>query len=497
MPDPALRLTALAVLAVAASAVACSGSLVDHGADPAQLTLVCAKPLVECDGLCMSCTAPTNGQPACVAGSCGFDCDAGYHSCDGSTCTPEGPASCGPSCTPCAAAAPANASPACGSDHACTFVCDAGYLRSGSGCQRAVAVSAGYNHACALLADGHVRCWGAGDSGQLGNGTTVDSAIPVDVTLPGPATAVAAGYEHTCALVSGVPYCWGDNTFGELGDGTTASHATPGPVPGLPPIASISGGGGILPGLSFGHTCAITQAGALWCWGANGSGQLGDGSTSTRLVPVRVAILPAGLSASRVACGERHTCVLGGAGAVYCFGANDSGQLGLGTTAAQVTPATATLASGAVVLATGLNHVCAVIGGGLTCWGLNSSGQVDPVDLATGAFLAPRSVALGTFTPTGAAGGRDHTCVVDVTQASPAAQCFGADNAGQLGGPGIQVNVPLLPPGPAASVTSGSNHSCALSGDGGVQCWGASDRGQTGTGTLGPASSPPAYVSGG
>ncbi|HTP51456.1 MAG TPA: hypothetical protein VMK42_12215 [Anaeromyxobacteraceae bacterium] len=487
----------LGVLLLAASG--CGNTLLDHDADPSLLKLNCAPGLTACAGLCQSCSAPANAVPACVAGACGFECDSGYNRCSADACIAESATSCGAACANCSAAVlPPDASAICSSAHVCDFVCSPGFLRSGSSCARAIAVSAGFVHTCALTADGSVKCWGANDAGQLGNGTASDSLAPVDVTLPGRATILAAGYEHTCAVVGGVVYCWGDNTFGEIGDGTTTTRLSPVPVTGLPPTVALGAGGGILAHTSFGHTCAVDGQGAVKCWGANGSGQLGDGSTTVRTSPVPVTILPSGTSVGQVACGERHTCVVAAGGAVYCFGANDSGQLGIGTAAAQMAPATTTLASGASAVFTGQAHSCA-LAGGLLCWGNNNSGQVDPGATTTGSFLSPTPPGLGPLAPTAVATGRAHTCAVDASASPAVPRCFGQNDAGQLGGvanpPAGPVAVPLLPPATAQAMTAGSDHTCLLTREGGIQCWGANDRGQLGIASP-STSSPPAYVSG-
>lgn len=492
---PALLRASLAAALLAAGG--CGDTLLDHAADPGLLGPVCAAPLLACGGQCLSCAPPANASSVCTDGACDFACDGGYNRCGGPSCIAESAASCGPACAVCAA--PPNATPVCTAAHACDFVCSPGWLRSGAGCQRATAVSAGYVHTCALLADGKVRCWGANFAGQLGDGTHADAPTPVDVAgLPGPASAIAAGYAHTCALVAGAVWCWGDNTFGEIGDGTTVERPTPVAVTGISQAVALGAGGGIA-GTSFGHTCAVLLGGELRCWGADDAGQLGDQDSLTKPSPVPVTILPAGTAVSAVACGERHTCALSSGGAVYCWGAFDAGQLGTGSASAQTSPAAAAIASGASAVAAGQAHSCAIVSGVLECWGLNSSGQVNGGSPVPGTVTAPIVPALGGgFLATALGAGRAHTCALDTADVPAAAKCFGANGSGQLGGAGnkVDVNLETPPPATAAGVTGGSDHTCALTADGGVQCWGANDRGQLGTGDPRIAVTPPAWVSG-
>ncbi len=505
-PRPRARLRTL-LAAAALAAGGCGDTLLDHTADPSLKGPVCAPPLLACGGRCLACSPPANASADCSAGACDFTCDPGYNRCGGGpSCTAESAASCGPACADCSGGLPANAVPVCTAAHACDFACAPGLLRtpgwpgSGPGCARALALSAGYHHTCAVLEDGRVKCWGANFAGQLGDGTHLDAATPVDVVgLPGPVSAIVSGYAHSCATAGGSAWCWGDNTFGELGDGTIVDRASAAPVNGLSQVVALGAGGGIA-GTAFGHTCAVLAGGELRCWGADDAGQLGDGGNAMQAAPVPVAILPAGTAVSAVACGERHTCALTSAGAVYCFGAFDAGQLGLGLPLMpQASPAVAAVASGATAVATGLTHGCAVVSGALDCWGLNSSGQVNGGSPTPPTVASPTPVDLGGgFEAAGMGAGRAHTCALDAFHAPAALKCFGANEAGQLGGAGskVDVNLDTPPPAAAAAVTAGSDHTCALTADGGVQCWGGNDLGQLGTGDPRPSVTAPAWVSG-
>ena len=477
----------------------CGETLIDHGAKPELLALVCAPDRLACDGQCLACSPPANAHATCAAGGgCGFACEAGFNQCAPDACVAESPTSCGPSCADCSSNVPADAVPVCNAEHLCDFECQPGFLKSGDRCQRAVSLSVGFEHTCAITADARLKCWGSNERGQLGNGTLDSSATPVDVPFPAPVRVVSAGYYHTCAIAGDALYCWGDNTFGELGDGTTVDRRSPALV-ALPQVENVFAGGvgEDTPDTMFAHTCATVTGGALWCWGINGSGQLGDGTTTTRTSPVRVKVLPEQVKISAAAIGERHTCaVSSNGGAVYCWGANDSGQLGTGGWSPQLNRAVPTVESGATAVVAGEAHSCALVGRTMQCWGLNASSQVDP---AHGPAAYPFLVApsMEGMQPTRIAAGRAHTCGLDDSLPGHTnVCCFGRNDAGQLGGAGDEADVQLLAPYRAVSVGAGAEHTCVLTSEGGVQCWGGNEYGQLGNGVTGGDTMTPVYVSG-
>lgn len=228
-------------------------------------------------------------------------------------------------------------------------------------------VSPGGSHTCGFSGN-RAYCWGANGAGQLGNGMTLNSAAPVAVggDLSFNMTTLSAGAEHTCGVTTaGAAYCWGSNTAGQLGDGKTLSSAVPVAVAGGLIFSMVSAGDG--------YTCGVTTARAAYCWGANGSGQLGNGTTTPSAIPVAVS---GGHVFAMVAAANNHACGLTSAGIVYCWGANSSGQLGDGTMTASSTPKPVMdLVLGA--LGAGGSHSCALtIAGVAYCWGDNHWGQL-------------------------------------------------------------------------------------------------------------------------
>jgi len=301
-------------------------------------------------------------------------------------------------------------------------------------------------------------------------------------------TLVAAGEAHSCVLTrGGTVLCWGANASGQLGDGSTTQRLTPVAVIGLTNAET-----SVVAGQS--HTCAITTGGGVVCWGENGDGQLGNNSTTDSPTPVQVSGLTSGVTA--LAGGGNHTCAISG-GELKCWGRNTEGQVGIGNyTTPQLTPITVTgMAAGVVAVTAGYTHTCAIVGSGaLRCWGAGGNGQLGTGTQTT--YNVPVDVSgLGSGVTAVAAGWRT-TCALTT---GGAAQCWGYNANGQVGIGTTTPNYVLSPMavvGLSSGVTAlagGRYHTCALTTGGAVLCWGYNGDGELGDGTtvgqLAPVSS--------
>jgi alpha-tubulin suppressor-like RCC1 family protein len=335
------------------------------------------------------------------------------------------------------------------------------------------ALSPGFEHTCGVTTGNVAYCWGYNSNGQLGGGTTTSWSSPALVAGGLSFATVSAGTVHTCGLTAaGAAYCWGGNGQGQLGDGTTTSRLTPQLVAGGLSFASVSAGG-------F-YTCAVTSAGAAYCWGLNSDGQLGDGTVTNRSSPVAVAggLTFAMVTASRA--GGDHTCGVTSAGAARCWGRNDLGQLGDGTTTNRLTPRVVAGGLSFAAVSAGEVHTCGHVAGAPEyCWGDNTLGQLG--DGTTTTRLSPVAV-FGVFAAPADAGGV-HTCA---PSGMGGVGCWGLNNFGQLGdGTTTTRLVPGLVTGGVsfAAVRGGQLHTCGVTAGGAAYCWGHNNRGQLGDGT--------------
>jgi alpha-tubulin suppressor-like RCC1 family protein len=368
--------------------------------------------------------------------------------------------------------------------------------------QRAVSISAGYAHSCAIES-GKAYCWGDNGYGQLGDGGTADSRVPVAVDTSGVLagkilTEITAGYDDTCALDStGAAYCWGYNASGELGDGTTNNSGVPVAVDTYGVLA-----GKTLSQITIGyfHACALDTAGAVYCWGDNSYGELGEaifGTNASSSVPVAVNTsgVLAGKTLTQVSVGTLafHTCALDTSGAAYCWGYNPLGELGNGSTANSSLPVavdTSGVLAGKTLtqITAGDSHTCALdTAGAAYCWGYNYYGELGdgssadssvPVAVDTSGVLAGKTLTQITA-------GDLHTCALNRTGE---AYCWGWNEFGELGdGSTTSASVPVAVDtgGVLASkiliqVSAGAYYTCAVGDASAVYCWGRNDAGQLG-----------------
>jgi alpha-tubulin suppressor-like RCC1 family protein len=362
--------------------------------------------------------------------------------------------------------------------------------------------SAAGGHTCAILDDGSLECWGEDDRGQLGGGgTDTDMNTPVSVSLGTGRTAVAvsAGTSHTCAILDdGSLRCWGADYSGQLGDGGPAFDTDKNT-----PVSVSLGTGRTAVAVSAGayHTCAILDDGSLKCWGADYAGQLGDGGTNTdKDTPVSVS-LGTGRTAVAVSAGDSRTCAILDDGSLNCWGYDAFGGLGDGgTNTNKDTPVSVSLGTGrtAVAIAAG-GHTCAILDdGSLKCWGSNYVGQLGDGGSNTEQDT-PVSVSLGTGrTAVAVSAGYGYTCAI---LDDGSLKCWGSDNTGQLGDGGSNTNkdtpvsVSLGTGRTAVAVSAGISHTCAILDDGSLNCWGRDFFGQLGDGGTNTDKDTPVSVS--
>ena len=413
-----------------------------------------------------------------------------------------------------------------------------------------VAVEAGDDHTCALDGVGSVWCWGDNDNRQLGRGGagTVDDANPATVDLGQPATDLGLGENHSCAVLADATVaCWGDDDGGQLGDGTAGTDSgDPAAVVGLTGAVNVEAGRDA--------TCAIDDAGGVWCWGNNDDGELGLGNTTDTPTATSVS-LPA--AADAIALGDNFACTLLTNEEVYCWGNGSNFKLGYGNLISQPSPVQVLdMPPGDIVdLEAGDRGACALLSTGERwCWGYSEEGQLgiaplNQLDLTTPLTFSGPLASLhlarpeyrgnvcgvlmdGTVecagegssvlatTTAGAAGifngitrnlsvltqnpglvdaqtlalGDSSICFATSTNV----QCFGDNSNRQLGQGGtstVDIVSPSAVPGLGIvdELDAGSQFYCARQG-GTISCWGDNDNFQTGDDTTTTDQSVPTAV---
>ena len=321
-------------------------------------------------------------------------------------------------------------------------------IRTG-GSVKFISVSVGMNFACGIGPSGTVYCWGDNAFGELGDGTRTQHANPAPVSSPLAFQSVTAGYDHVCGLAAnGDAYCWGNNGSAQIGAVTTGYATTPTKVSGGLSFVALSAGGY--------HTCGITMDGRAYCWGGNYNGELGTGlQNSTEHTPREVS---GALKFVSISAGGSQSCGIVSGGTAYCWGYNGQGQLGLGSSSVQriSTPAVVAGNLAFASITAGWLHTCGLTTAGAAyCWGDNTQGELGtgapqssdrPVSVA-GGFQFQSLGAASTFVQSnnyyyyGPATTDAHTC--GVTTAG-VAYCWGSNSNGQLGA-GISVTNALTP----------------------------------------------------
>ena len=406
----------------------------------------------------------------------------------------------------------------------------------------ATAIAAGKNHTCALLNDASVSCWGDNGFGELGNSKTGVSFLPTSVIAgANPITNVFAGGNNSCAIDSeGISYCWGKNASRQVGDNSTTTRRVPSAVftPNNHQIMTAIENGS-------NHSCGLSSLGQIICWGSNSNSQMGTGTSDSELTPVLISTLGNNTSALKVSAGGLHSCAITNNRQVKCWGANSSGQVGDGTMTMRPSPTAVDLSL--VDISAGNAHTCGIlVDGSAKCWGSNSDGQ-----LGTSASMPSASSPVAVSLPGNTyvkqiSAGFKHTCVLtdgeDVL-------CWGNNDSGQLGNDttdakSVPTKVIGLQPsaavgsvgssvitdnsatvtstfnhtdsvthrtltygtdeqmaqdteqidlghfGPIQMVATGSHHSCFVLIDGHVKCWGRNDHGGVGDATTEDKSTP-------
>jgi len=347
-------------------------------------------------------------------------------------------------------------------------------------------VSAGYEHTCGRLVDGSLMCWGYGNSGQLGYGDTDNKYSPYPVNSNENFTSVSAGYEHTCGvLINGSLMCWGRNDDGQTGDGYIGGPLhNPVYVKSSENFTSVSAGGGFYQS----HTCGRLVNGSLMCWGRNNRGQLGIGNFTTMSVPTRVN---SNENFTSVSAGKDYTCGVLINGSLMCWGKGDYGQLGYGGTDNKYSPYpvnsnenfTSVSAAGGVNILGGAHTCGRLVDGSLMCWGYNEYGQIgdgtssiitSPVDVDSSENFISVDV------------GNDYTCGVLI---NGSLMCWGDNYFGQLGYGGTDNKYSPYPVNSNENFTSvdagyGYSHTCGRLVNGSLMCWGYGSSGRLGDGTI-------------
>ena len=346
-------------------------------------------------------------------------------------------------------------------------------------------MDSGSYHSCAIMSDESVICWGSNWHGVLGYGTIGTSYGTPSTTLSAGSTAtqVTVGEKHTCVLTSaGAVYCWGNNSYNQLGQAATSGDTmTPTAVVGLPEVITK-----IAAGLY--HTCALGTSGKVYCWGYNATGATGTGTASDFTVPTEIANAPG--IATDVDAGGYHSCLVSN-GDVYCWGQASNLQVSTRESVSFNKPSDPYIFAKTAVkkILSGpdetlnVSHTCAQLSNnGIACTGDNFYGQLGINSLTPFSYTSLNYPTVSNLISDFVIG-LNHTCALLI---NGGVECWG-DNSLKQVSPGFavaKVDPPVAPAVLSTNITqlvSGRNHNCALTSGGDVYCWGDYTKGQTGT----------------
>lgn len=353
-------------------------------------------------------------------------------------------------------------------------------------------ISAGYNQACSVASNKNAYCWGINYFGRLGNGSGLDSLLPYAVDTSGVLSGktiknIYVGHYHTCVIASDdQAYCWGRNSYGVLGDGTAISS-------GVPVAVYTGGvlSGKTIKSMALGefHTCVIASDDQVYCWGYNALRQLGNNEDFQINSVVPVAVYTGGALSGKtiksLSLGDYHSCAIASDDQVYCWGSNGNGQLGTGSIPNNYSRPTIVYTGGVLSgktikqISLGSYYTCAIASDDqVYCWGANESGQLGTG--LGGESLVPTAVirtgVLFSKTIKNISSGSYHSCVIASDDNS---YCWGSGGNGELGN-GLNSNsfVPvavdksLLMDKTIKNLSLNSSLSCAIASDDQAYCWG-------------------------
>lgn len=337
-------------------------------------------------------------------------------------------------------------------------------------------IAAANNHTCGVTSAGTAYCWGSGAAHKLGNGSEADRALPTAVTGSHTFASVSGGGVQSCGVtVQGAALCWGLNFAGAVGDGSFTTRPAPALVAGGLTFREVHAG--------WNHSCGVTMEGTGYCWGRNNLGQIGDGTTVNRNVPT---LISGGHVFTTIAVSllNDFTCGIDQVGKGWCWGANGSGALGDGTTGPSEHKFQPVAVLGGHVfraISTGHSFSCAIdTAGAAWCWGLNVSGSLG--DGTQAQRLAPVPVQGGHAFVT-VSSGQSHSCALTATGQ---AWCWGGGSGGRLGHDSIADSfTPVAVAGghTFVSISVGTGQTCGVTGSGAGYCWGHGSNGKLGNGS--------------